>query len=148
MDFENAFWLFLLVAYLVLQVLGKKRRQKKPRPLPEGERTGGRDTVDHTLAEALREIRHALGVETPSRTPEPTRTPVFPQKPAPPRRTPEFKSPSPLLPADEAPLSARKPLPHPIPRSRLRRRLREADSVREAVILSEILGPPMSRRRR
>lgn len=148
MDFENVFWIFLLVAYLVLQVLGKKRRQKKPPPLPEGERTGGSGAGDHTLEEALREIRHALGVETPSRAPEPTRTPVFPQKPAPPRRAPEFKSPSPHLPVDEAPLSARKPLPQPIPRSRLRRRLREADSVREAVILSEILGPPMSRRRR
>ncbi len=147
MDFENVFWIFLLVVYLVLQVLGKKRRRKKPPPLPEGERTGGRETGEHTLAEALREIRHALGVETPPHAPEPAHTPAIPQKTAPPRRAPEFKSPSPL-PADEAAGFARKPLPQPIPLSRLQKRLRDADSVREAVILSEILGPPMSRRRR
>lgn len=148
MDLENAFWLFLLVAYLVLQVLGKKRRQKKPRPLPEGERTGGRDTVDHTLAEALREIRQALGAETPPRAPEPAHAPALPKKTAPPRRASEAPPPPPSDPADEAPFFPRKPTPQPIPLSRLRKRLRDPDSVREAVLLSEILGPPLSRRRR
>lgn len=146
MDFENVFWLFLLVAYLVFQVLGKKRRQKKPLPLPEGEVPPARTEKRHTLEEALREIRQALGAETPRHTPEPAL--ALPKKTAPRARASSPK-PSPLPgPANAVPSFLGRPTPQPIPVSRLRKHLRETDSAREAILLTEVLGAPLSRRRR
>ncbi len=144
MDFENAFWLFLLVAYLVLQFLGRKRKPKSP--LPEGEAPLPKREEHHTLEDALREIRTALGVETPPVVPErPFPTPK--PRPSSPRKVVTVSPPPPFPKSEEA-----YPSPHrassAFPASKLRKKLRGNDSFREAFVLSEILAPPVSRRRR
>lgn len=144
MDFENAFWLFLLVAYLVLQFFGRKRKPKGP--LPEGEAPLPKRGEHHTLEDALREIRHALGAEAPPAAPEPA--PARPEPTVSPRREVRVASPPPPLPKpEEAYLPPARRTPSAFSASRVRNRLRTTDAAREAVVLSEILGPPVSRRK-
>ena len=193
---EILLWLVVLVVYLILQLIGSK---KKPQPgappgRPEDARRLPQGDAGNPLEDALREIREALGAE-PER-PQPTRraqteAPLPPVSPSAPtrleRRLPDevqrtspskgrtsepaqrkrggfadeeaFErrlalDPPPVTRTAPAPMPARRPAQakRPAPKSARERetllgRLRDPQSVRDAVILSEVFGPPRSRRR-
>lgn len=162
MDFETLFWLILLGLYVLYQLVGGKKPRPRPAPAPDADAPAeAGDDLDRSLQEALREIREALGVEAPP-APEPPparepssrpewvpveqeawgapRVPTRPREPAAPPsdRLPDTRD---AVPAEPAAAGG------PTPAQRLRHRLRERDTLREAVLLKEILDPPLSLRR-
>ncbi len=90
MDFETLFTLFLVLAYLIIQVLSRKKKppQRPPQQVPpdytpeasyEFEVAEAPEEV--TMEDALQQIREALGMPPPQeapRVPEPVPTPPPP----------------------------------------------------------------------
>lgn len=134
------------------------QRPQAPRP-PDAEPAAANE-----LEEALREIREALGMEVPENRPAPASPPAVPT-PSPPPRRPEFfplerttqetvREPQPAAPAEwDAAASRANPdtPPAAAPTTAAHRpdilgRLRTPAAARDAFVLSELLGPPRSRR--
>ena len=89
MDDLIIYGLFFLV-YLVFQLLGARKKRPagtKPSPAPDNRpRPAGGSSEEVTLDDALREIRQALGMETPS--PKPVPEPASPTRAPLPKRAP------------------------------------------------------------
>lgn len=142
---------------------GQRPQPQSPRP-PDAEPAAGNE-----LEDALREIREALGMEAPedrpAPAPAPAPPPAVPAPSPPPRRPAEFfpmerktqETVQETLPAPPAGWDAAASragldtLPAAAPTTAARRpgilgRLRTPAAARDAFVLSEILGPPRSRR--
>jgi hypothetical protein len=130
----------------------QQQRQPGPRPEPEMEFP----EMEDPLAEALRQIREALGQDEPKRpAPKPEPEPVpeaMPAYEAPPvpvyhrsERTPTAHI---DLSQKQAPLKVERVSSGKNFRSRLARELRDPDAARHAVIMKEIFDPPLVIRRR
>ena len=88
MDSETLFYIVAILIYLAFQALGGKKKKKKKRPLPGAAQPLPSATsppakapgAEPTLEDALREIRQALGMETPAQpaSPPPTAEPPTP----------------------------------------------------------------------
>jgi len=158
------YFLFFLI-YVGAQILGairKKQRQQQPPPTTEpGER-------EMTLEEALREIRGTFqGQPAPKHAPPqtsiPTAIPAPPPRPQPklqPRPQPkakwfeESRRPSrpivvPRLEKVTTPsvLPSVKKTASPVRGAAIRASVQDPKKLREALVLNEVLGPPLSKRR-
>lgn len=180
MDSETLFYLLLVVAYVVYQIVGSRNQSRKPSPRPqephpprasEPESSKPASASDE-LDQALREIRQALGMEPP---PAPAPSPAPEKKPqpvpAPKSVRPKTAPPEPTSPQQAAPWAEQaleaestemigeadtlleevevRSQPASAPASRrpaLLERLRTPGAARDAIVLSEILGPPRSKR--
>lgn len=154
---ESLFWVLIAVIYFVLQLLGARKKAPQPRTPQPMETDGGDGTSspEVTMDDALRELREALGFPTAEPKPRPTPETVRQPSPTPPKR--ETRRPAQPLPSVDAPLPDL-PMPAlkkallkaPARRRRtttaLARRLRDPDAARDAVILTEVLGPPRAKR--
>lgn len=180
MDLETLLILLLILFPLLSRLFGRRPQPEPPPPPPpyESEPSLGdsappsrrRAEEEDPLAEALRQIREALGepatAPPPPRrepAPPPVRRPPPPPRPAtstPPRRG-SIQEPTFLQQARRAPLSATassSALDEPLRVERrtketfkaqdLVARLRQPEKAREAMILKEILDRPVGLRRR
>ncbi|NBC18107.1 MAG: hypothetical protein GVY18_12420 [Bacteroidetes bacterium] len=154
MDFELLIYLAFIAIYLVFQLLAQRKKQQQP---TTEEPTDG---YEGTLDDALQDIRDVLSGTPPSRSEAPvptktkqpatttTSTPLeeltsSTTDPAPGTTTAEYIQDTDIPDVTLERLGASE---SGVPTSTIYRRLRDPEAAREAVLLSEILGPPRAQR--
>jgi hypothetical protein len=153
MDFELLIYLAFIVIYLVFQFLAQRNKQQPTAEEPV-------DGYEGTLDDALRDIRDVLAGTPPSRPQKPA--PTEPEAPAPAEAptsledlTASTRDPAPDTTTAEyikdtdipdVTLERLGPTDEGVSSSTIHRRLRNTEAAREAVLLSEILGPPRAQR--
>lgn len=171
---ENLLPLLFFFVFIALRLLGSRKPQ---RPAQPGQHPGELEARDEDMDEALRQIREALGMPQPVPRPAPAPPPEplpaprpvpppraetvsrSPPRPTAPRPAPSLfhddafaQKKTPFAPAESHVQASRVARNAPAPRRRPRRNLTALlDSPRDlqqALLLSEIFGPPRSHRGR